>query len=114
VRVDVDTRRGVPATASVVALLAGAWLVLAPQTWSWVGVAELTDWRSTVLLAGAGAAAGAFAVASFTELAFALPALDAPDPVTASGDGRWTRRVATVALVALAACGAVLVASSVS
>jgi hypothetical protein len=113
-RVEIDARSGTPSAPTVAALVLGAWLLLAPQTWSWVGVAELTDWRTAVLLAVVGAAAGAFAVASFTDLTFSLPALDVGDPVTPAGDGRWARFAAPVALVALAACGAVLVASSVS
>jgi hypothetical protein len=104
----------VPAEATIGALAAGAWLLVAPQTWSWVGDAELTDWRTAILAAAAGAVAGALAVAAFTELPFATPALDSPDPVHAAGDAPWARRAAPVALVALAACGAVRVASTVS
>jgi hypothetical protein len=113
-RVPVDARGGTPATATVAALVLGAWLLVAPQTWSWAGDAELTDWRTAVLVALVGAAAGAFAVASFTELTFVLPALDAPDPATPVGDAVWSRRAVPVALVALAVSGAVLVASAVS
>jgi len=113
-RVEIDARRGTPPASTIAALVLGAWLLVAPQTWSWVGVAELTDWRTAVVLAAVGAAAGAFAVASFTDLTFSVPALDVADPVAPAGDGRVARLAAPVALVALAVCGVVLVASSVS
>lgn len=107
-----DARAGMPSPATTAALAAEAWLLVAPQTWSWAGAADLRGWRTGVLIAAAGTAVGVFVVASFTETAFVVPMLDAVDPATSVGDPRWARRASVVALVALAGCGGVLVASS--
>lgn len=107
-----EERAGAPARPTTAALVAGAWLLVAPQTWSWAGSADLRGWRTGIVVAAVGACVGAFVVASFTELTFSLPAVDAADPATSVGDPRWARRAAIVALVALAGSGGVLVVSS--
>ena len=100
--------------AGFLSLAAGAWLLLSPQTWAWVGAADLPAWRTAVVAGALGASVGAFVVASFTDVAFRAPAIDTPDPAYAPGDPGWAGRAALAALVVLGIAGATLVASSMS
>ena len=107
-----DAASRTPPSSTLAALALAVWLTLAPETW--LHDPGLTSWGTGVVVALVGAAAGAFAVASFTEASFSLPPLELPDPPYPAGDPRWVWRVAPLAVTILGICGAALVASTVS
>lgn len=107
-----DTVPGGPTRATVAALALGAWLLLAPETWS--DAPGLETWGTGVLVAAVAGAIGAFLVASFTEVTFTVPDVEVADPAYAPRDQRWSTPAAIGALVVLAIAGGTLVASSLS
>jgi hypothetical protein len=109
-----DVVEGAPTAPTIAALGLGAWLVLAPETWAWVGAPGLESWGTGVVYALGATAAVAFAIASFTETPFTLPAVEVADPAYAPGESRWSPRAAMVALAILAIAGGWLVASAAS
>ena len=103
---------GPPSPPTLGALALAAWLLLAPETW--LRDPGLSSWGSGVAVALVGGAGGAFAVASFANASFSIPAVEVADPPYRAGDPRWVWRVAPVAVTILGICGAALVASTVS
>lgn len=70
-----------PLLAGVPAVVIGAWLVVAPGTWSWAGAPALEGWSEGLTLAFAGGLAGAVGVAALGRVAVPdLPRLVGPDP----------------------------------
>lgn len=101
-----------PLLAAIPALAAGLWLVVHPESWSWVGEVNLFGWTDTVAVAAAGGLI--FAVAGLATGRSAVPGLPwlaGPDPVPVT-DG--PPRNARLALAAGVALGMVLVALLVS
>ena len=101
-----------PLLAAIPALGAGVWLVVDPESWSWVGEVNLLGWTDTVAVAAAGGLI--FSVAGLATGRMAvpgLPRLAGPDPVPVTDDPPRNARLALAAGVAL---GMVLVALLVS
>lgn len=113
-RDDGDVVDVVPAPATLAAIALGAWLVVAPETWSFAGAAGLGSWGTGVGIAVAAAAVAAFGVASFTDTEFPVPGLEVADPAYAPGEARGAGRAAIGALAILGIAGSLLVASVLS
>lgn len=97
-----------PLLAAVPALGAGLWLLVAPQTWSWVGEVSLFGWTDTVAVSAAGGLIFAVAGVATGRVAMpGLPRLVGPDPVPVTDDPPRNARLALAAGVAL---GMVLIA----
>ena len=88
--------------------------MVAPETWGWAGDADLASWGRAIAIAAIAMAIGAYLAASFTPASIAIGDIDVADPTYRAGDPRWAVPLALTALAVLAACGAVLVSSSVS
>ncbi len=102
-----------PLVATVPALAVGAWLLVAPRTWAWVGDTNLVNWTESVALALAGGLIGVVAAGATGRLAVPRsPHVVAPDPVMVVTDPPVARRAALVAGVALGLTLLALVASS--
>lgn len=101
------------APAGVAGFAVAGWLLVAPETWT--DVAALDRWGTGVLVAVVAAVAGAFVVASFADVALAVPDLEVADPPYRAGeDPGWAWPAAVGSLVILAVAGGALVASTVS
>jgi hypothetical protein len=111
---DAELIGGRPSEPSLAAVVLGGWLLLAPETWTWVGRAELAQWGTGAIIAGVAAGLGSFVLFSFSEEPFALPAVEVGDPAYAPGDGRWAWRVTIVSLAIVGISGFALVASAAS
>jgi hypothetical protein len=109
-----DVVDGVVSAPTIAAIGAGAWLLVAPETWRWADAPGLESWGTGALYAIGAAAAAAFALASFTGTSFAAPALEVADPAYRPGDPRWAARAALAAVAILAIAGGWLVASVLS
>lgn len=109
-----DVLVGRPAPPTIAAAALGAWLLLAPETWSWVGRAELAQWGTGVVIAAIAGGVGAFVLFSFSDEPFALPDLEVADPLYPPGDGRGSVPASIVSLAVLLVCGIALVASAAS
>lgn len=97
-----------PLLAAVPALGAGLWLVIAPDSWSWVGEVNLFGWTDTVAVGAAGGLVFAVAGVATGRVAMpVLPRLVGPDPVPVTDD---PPRHARLALAAGLALGMVLIA----
>lgn len=110
---DVDLLPGRPSLPATLALAAGAWLLLAPETWTWAGDTRLTGWGTGILLAALGGAVGAYVAISMRGEDLPLPAVDVADPSYRPGDDRRARLALVGSLVLLGICGAWLLASSI-
>ena len=97
--------------AAVVAAL-GAWLLLAPETWTWAGDARLTGWGTGVLLASLAAAVGGYVALSVRAQDIELPAIEVADPSYRPGEPRRAGIALVASLAILGLCAAWLLASS--
>lgn len=103
-----------PLAAGIPALAAGAWLLVAPGTWTWAGEAALEGWSRSVAVAVAAGLIGAVAAGATGRVAVpSLPCLAAPDPAGA-GDGGGEGGARRLTLAAGLALGLALVALVVS
>lgn len=109
-----DVIGGRPSEPTLAVLLVGAWLLLAPETWRWVGHAEVAQWGTGVLIAAVAGGIGSFVLFSFSDEPFSLPDIEVADPAYAPGEGRWAWRATLVSLAILGISGAGLVASAAS
>ena len=98
-----------PPVAAVVAAVASAWLLVAPDGWGWAGDPGLRGWRGGGLAAVVAAGAVLLVVAADTAPALRL---GAPDPPPGRPDSRRAGR-ALVAMGALAAVAGVALAVDV-
>lgn len=102
-----------PLLAGVPALIAGAWLVAAPQSWSWAGAVGLEGWSDTVAVALAGGLIATVAGWATGRVAVPLlPQLIGRDPVVAAADAPGSARLALAAAAALGLALIALLASS--
>jgi hypothetical protein len=108
--VDLVPGRASPVTAIVAAL--AAWLLLAPETWTWTGDARLTGWGTGVLLAALAAAVGGYVALSVRGQDIELPALEVADPSYRPGEPRRAGTALVASLAILGLCGGWLLASS--
>lgn len=109
-----DVVSGRPSEPTLAVLLVGAWLLLAPETWRWVGRAEIAQWGTGVLIAAVAGGIGAFVLFSSTDEPFSPPDIEVADPAYAPGDATWAWRATIVSLAILGISGAALVASAAS
>jgi hypothetical protein len=103
-----------PAPSTFAALAVGAWLLLAPETWGWADAPGLEEWGTGVLYASGAAAVASFVVASFTDVTFLVPSLEVADPSYRPGEARWVWAAALACVLALAACGGLLLSAVLS
>ena len=106
-------RRPAPPAAAAIGLLFGTWLVLAPDTWTWVGDAALEPYQEGASAAAAAAVIVLVGSAAVRRRAPALPlgALVADDaPLRAVAP--WGHRAALAGMAALGISLVVLVASA--
>ncbi|MBW3580830.1 MAG: hypothetical protein KY447_08780 [Actinobacteria bacterium] len=99
--------------AGIPALAVGAWLLVAPTTWAWVGDTKLANWSDTVAVAAAGGLIGVIAAGVTGRVAVPrAPRVVAPDPAVAGVDPPGARGAALVSAVALGLALLALVVSS--
>ncbi len=102
-----------PLAPGIPALAVGAWLLVAPTTWAWVGDTKLADWSDTVAVAAAGGLIGVIAAGATGRVAVPrAPRVVAPDPAMAGVDPPGARGAALVSAVALGLALLALVVSS--
>ncbi len=90
-----------PLLAAVPALALGAWVLVVPTSWTWVGPVLLEGWSYSVALGAAGGLITVVAAAAAGRLALPRPPLIvAPDPVSGPhpGGSGWLVAVAGVAV----------------
>lgn len=90
-----------PLLAAVPALALGAWVLVVPTSWTWVGPVRLEGWSYSVALGAAGGLIAMVAAAAAGRLALPRPPLIvAPDPVSGPHPGAsgWLVAVAGVAV----------------
>ena len=100
------------AIAPGLAAALGAWLLLAPETWTWAGDARLTGGGTGVLLAALAAGVGGYVALSVRGQDLEVPSLVVPDPSYRPGDPHRSSAALLASLVVLGLCGAWLLASS--
>lgn len=102
-----------PFIAALPALAAGTWLVVAPESWSWVGEVNLMGWTNTVAVGLAGGLIAAVAGLATGRLGLPrLPRLVGPDPLVATDDPPGSTWLALAAGVCLGLALIALLASS--
>ncbi|CAN5215858.1 hypothetical protein BH24ACT1_BH24ACT1_09690 [soil metagenome] len=102
-----------PLLAGVPALAAGLWLVVAPESWSWVGEVDLKGWTETLAVGLAGGLIAAMAGLATGRVAVpGMPQLAGPDPVLAVADAPRSARLTLAAGVGLGLALLLLLASS--
>ena len=109
-----DVLPGRPTVPTLAAAGLGGWLLLAPESWGWVGAAELGDWGTAVAAVVVAGLLAAYALATVSGVHLALPPLDVADPLHGAGDPRGAGVATLVAAGILGVASVALVASVLS